>query len=141
MTIWEHLRSWNSLPDTGSVLGWLLSVELFRELDAKLEEVDELEICSHVSMGAGTVSVSQELISKLWLTSAAASISACQTFLPWPSMTDAQSSALYFVEMRSAALRKMAALLSVISRMPRLQCWCKRSPVSPRHGLPGDLCL
>mmetsp|Transcript_35646 Transcript_35646/g.63698 ORF Transcript_35646/g.63698 Transcript_35646/m.63698 type:complete len:256 (-) Transcript_35646:206-973(-) len=42
------------------------------------------------------------------IVSTAASISACHTFLPCPSMTAAQSSARYFVLSKSAALRKIA---------------------------------
>jgi hypothetical protein len=41
--------------------------------------------------------------------SAAASISACHAFFPWPAIVTAIMSYRYFVEIRSAALRKMLA--------------------------------
>ena len=41
--------------------------------------------------------------------SAAASISACQAFLPWPTMVAAMISYRYFPDMRSAAFKNTAA--------------------------------
>ena len=47
------------------------------------------------------------------MSSAAASISACHTVLPWPSIVAARMSYRYLVLIRSAALRKTAALRGV----------------------------
>jgi hypothetical protein len=42
--------------------------------------------------------------------SAAESISACQAFLPWPAIVNDMTSYRYFVEIKSAAFKKMLAL-------------------------------
>jgi hypothetical protein len=42
--------------------------------------------------------------------SAAESISACQAFLPWPAIVNDMTSYRYFVDIKSAAFKKMLAL-------------------------------
>ena len=76
----------SSLPCTGCILDGLLSIEFLDILDAKAEEVRELP------EQVDQIAVHDQDASKRARTSAAASISACQAFLPWPSMVAAMSS-------------------------------------------------
>lgn len=71
----------------------------------KLVSMQNIYVAFHLYINA------PECGKKPKLTSAAASISACQTFLPCPNMTEAHILALYFPDIKSAALRKTLALV------------------------------
>lgn len=98
-----HIRgNIHGLPCSPRVPRRLLRVKLFNKLHPKAEEVRKLQRSS--------VNGQQHRYSnKEQLTSAAASISACHAFFPWPRMVAATSLYRYFLLIRSAALRKMAA--------------------------------
>lgn len=87
-----------SVPNTLRVPWGLDSVQLLDVLDAESQEIDGLQVSSILATHSTK------------LTSAAASISACQAFFPCPNMVAAMTSNLYFPAIKSAALRKIAAL-------------------------------
>jgi hypothetical protein len=98
----------SSLPSSGTILWRLLRIQLLYKLDSKSKKVDQLD----GRMLDMTDSAERKATFVFYndLTSAAASISACHTFFPWPKIVAAKS--LYrclSLLKRSAALRKMAA--------------------------------
>jgi hypothetical protein len=79
---------------------WLVSISLLGVLYVESVEVSKMQPQEH-SNRARYLRKSHS--------SAAASISACHAFLPCPTMVAAMISYRYFVDIRSAALRKTAA--------------------------------
>ena len=75
----------SSLPCAGCIFDGLLSIELIDILDAKAEEVRKLP------ERVDQIAVYNQDASKRSRTSAAASISACQAFLPCPRIVAAMS--------------------------------------------------
>lgn len=94
----DKMRKHDILPDSRRIVNGLLSVQLLCVLH--VESTQDQQVASRASVPTNF---------RKSTVSAAASISACQAFLPCPSIVAAMISYLYLPPMRSAALRKMAA--------------------------------
>ena len=85
-------------------MNWLLSVKLLCVLDVESDKRPVSPDTDKTASGSCAADLKKSH------NSAAASISACHAFLPWPIIVAATILDRYFPEIKSAAFKKMAAL-------------------------------